>query len=113
MAKVRFYLDEHVSRSIEKGLTQREYEVVMAVDVGMEGKDDDTDHLLYANENRLLMVTCDRPFTGRTEKRTDHSGLICLSQGLRNDIGAAIRALVDFAENHSMEDAAGRVFWLK
>lgn len=113
MAKIRFYCDEHVARSIAKGLTERDYEVVMAVDVGMKGKDDDTEQLPYASEQGLVMVTCDRPFTGRTAKRTDHASLICLSETLRHDIGAAIRALVQFADEHTPDDASGQVFWLK
>jgi hypothetical protein len=113
MTLIKFYFDEHISRSVEKGLTERGYQVVMAVDVGMESKDDDTDHLPYATEHQLVIVTCDRPFAGRTEKRTDHSGLICLSEKLRKDIGATIRILAQFAEKHTPDDTKGRVFWLK
>jgi hypothetical protein len=113
MTEIKFYFDEHISRALEKGLTERGYSVVMAVDVGLDAKDDDTVHLPYATEHQLVVVTFDRPFAGRTEKRTDHAGLICISEKLRKDIGASIRALIQFAEEHTTDDTKGRVFWLK
>jgi hypothetical protein len=57
-------------------------------------------------------VTRDKPFAGRTAKRTDHAGLICWT-GTPDDIGGMVRALTTFAETHTSEDIAGRVFWLK
>jgi predicted nuclease of predicted toxin-antitoxin system len=110
---VRFYFDEHMRRAVEKGLTRLGHEIVMAVDVGMEGKDDDTEHLPYAQSHNLVLVTFDRPFAGRTISRTDHSGLICLSEDMREDIGRTIRVLAEFADKYSSEDAVGQVFWLR
>ena len=60
--KVKFYFDEHSARAVEKGLLKRGYEVVMAVDVGMMQKDDDTEHLSYATEQALVIFTRDEPF---------------------------------------------------
>jgi hypothetical protein len=85
----------------------------MAVDVDMVGKDDDTNHLPYASYRGLVMVTFDRSFAGRTMSRTDHKGLICLSEKLRDDIGSMIRILAHFAEQYTPKDVEGRVFWLK
>jgi predicted nuclease of predicted toxin-antitoxin system len=109
----RFYFDEHMPRAVAAGIIQQDYEVVMAVDVGMEGKDDDTEHLAYAHEHELVLVTFDRPFAGRTASLSNHNGLICLSENLRADIGGMIRVLVKFAEEHNPEDTVGQVFWLK
>jgi hypothetical protein len=110
---VGFYFHEHMRRATERGLRDRGYHVVMAVDVDMTGSDDDTEHLPYATQQGLVMVTFDRPFAGRTTVRSDHAGLICLSETVRDDIGAIIRILVAFAEAHSVDDIYGRVFWLK
>jgi hypothetical protein len=96
-----------------QALIQRGFEVVMAVDVGMTGKNDDTEHLPFATEQGLVMVTFDRPFAGRTMSRTDHAGLICLSESIRHDIGRIVTVLIEFAEQHTTEQAAGNVFWLK
>jgi predicted nuclease of predicted toxin-antitoxin system len=110
---IRFYFDEHMARPVAEGLQGRGYEVIMAVDVAMQGKDDDTEHLVYAAEHALVIVTFDRPFAGRVMSRTDHAGLICLSEKLRNDIGTIIRLLSQFADRYTLETAQGNVFWLK
>jgi predicted nuclease of predicted toxin-antitoxin system len=110
---VRFYFDEHMRRLVAEGLIERSIEVIMAVDAGMAEKDDDSEHLPYATERGLVLVTFDRPFAGRVMSRSDHAGLICISEKFRNDIGGIIRILVAFSEQHTMSDVAGRVFWLK
>ena len=78
----------------------------------MVKKNDDTEHLAYATEHNLVLVTLDEPFAGRTMKRTDHAGLICWTPDFQ-DIGVMVRALIQFAEGHSSEQVRGRVFWLK
>lgn len=110
---VRFYFDEHMPRAVAEGLLNRGYEVTMAVDVDMENKDDDSEHLPYAAEHGLVMVTFDRPFAGRTMARTDHAGLICISQKMRTDVGGIIRLLTKFADEYTPESAVAQVFWLK
>jgi len=108
---IGFYFDEMMVREAARQLIQRGHSVVMAVDVGMVKKDDDTEHLPYAAANNLVMVTFDRPFAGRTMKRGDHGGLVCLS-GAQDNIGNIVRTLSQFAEQHSPEDVVGQVFWL-
>ncbi len=109
---IGFYFDEHLHRVVAKALINRGYKVVMAVDVGMESKDDDTEHLPYANANNLVMVTFDHPFAGRTMARRDHQGLVCLDKELQGNIGSIIEVLVDFAELYDPEKDAGQVYWL-
>jgi predicted nuclease of predicted toxin-antitoxin system len=113
MGKIRFYFDEHLSRALAESLRRSGYEVILAVDIGMVQKDDDSEHLPFAQEQELVMVTCDRPFAGRTMMIIEHSGLICLSENLRKNISASARALVQFAENYTSEDVKGIVYWLK
>lgn len=110
---IRFYFDEHMPRAAADGLSKHGLEVVMAVDVGMVEKDDDAEHLVYATQRDMVMVTFDRPFAGRTMSRTDHKGLVCLSESVRSDIGAIIRLLASFSEKITPEQASGQVFWLK
>ena len=109
---IRYYFDEHMNRSVAKGLVSRGIPVVMAVDVDMVGKDDDTEHLPYATEPEMVMVTFDRPLAGRTRSRTDHAGLICLSEKIRNNIGRIIEILVEFSEQNAPDEVSGGVFWL-
>jgi predicted nuclease of predicted toxin-antitoxin system len=109
---IGFYFDEHIDRKITRALIKRGYQVIMAVDVGMESKDDDTEHLPYATENNLVMVTFDQPFAGRTMSRSDHKGLVYLNQQIRHDIGKIIDVLADFADLYEPERDAGQVHWL-
>jgi predicted nuclease of predicted toxin-antitoxin system len=75
---IGFYFDEHMNRAVAVALTQRGFQVVMAVDIGMEGKDD-AEHLTYATEHGLVMVTFDHPFAGRTMAHSEYLGLVCLA----------------------------------
>lgn len=84
----------------------------MAVDAGMEGKDD-FEHLLYATQKSMVMVTFDHPFAGRAMQRADHGGLVCISAKAQNEIGGLVRLLHNFASKYAPEEIVGRVFWLK
>lgn len=112
MATIRFYFDEHMPRAVAQGLLQQDIEVVFAVDVDMTGRDDDTEHLRYATEHDLVLVTRDHPFAGRSSKRSDHAGLICWT-GRGDDIGGMIQGLTRFANQYAVDDVRGRVFWIK
>jgi predicted nuclease of predicted toxin-antitoxin system len=109
---IGFYFDEHMHRVVADALVKKGYKVVMAVDVEMEGKDDDTEHLVYATNQDLIMVTFDHPFAGRTMARTDYVGLICLAYDIREDIGRMVEVLTEFADLYDPEKDHGQVFWL-
>ena len=110
--KIRFYFDEHMPCAVEQGVVERGYEVIMAVEVDMTGKDDDTEHLPFAAEKGAVVVTRALAFAGRAVKRTDHAGVIRWT-GAQNDFGGMIRALTEFAGSHTPEEVAGNVFWVK
>ncbi len=85
---IGFYFDEYMNRAVADALIARGYQVVMAVDVNMVNKDDDTQHLPYAAEHGLVKVTFDHPFASRTmSSHMDHPGLICLAYSIRENIG--------------------------
>ncbi len=110
---IGLYFDEHMRHKVANALRSQGHEVIMAIEVGMIDKDDDLEHLPYATERGLVIVTFDRPFAGRTMSRTDHSGLICLSEYFRNDIGGQIHVLSEFGSTHLPNEVVGNVFWLK
>lgn len=112
MAKISFYFDEMMPRKVADQLVERGYEVIMAVDVDMVGKDDLQEHLVYASEHQLVLVTFDRPFSTRVMAQTEHHGLICWT-GRQNDFGGQVVQLAEFADHHTLEDVMGKVFWIK
>lgn len=109
MKKISFYFDEMMPNAVAKGLAERGYQVVMAVHVGMEKKDDLLEHLPYARQNEMVIVTCDHPFAGRVAKMSNHAGVT----GAPDDIGGMISNLQRFCENHDANSMAGMVFWIK
>lgn len=62
--KISFYFDEMMPHKVAEQLQKHGFEVVMAVDVEMVDKDDLLEHLQYATEHDLILVTQDRPFAG-------------------------------------------------
>jgi predicted nuclease of predicted toxin-antitoxin system len=111
--QIGFYLDEHMPKDVAKGLRARGHRVIRAVDVGMTGKDDDTEHLPYATQNRLIMVTFDHPFATRTLSRADFMALVCLNRKIRNDYGRVITLLAEFLDLFDENRDAGQVRWLR
>jgi len=107
-----FYFDEHMKRAVAKALIESGHPAQMAVDAGMEGKWDE-EHLAFATERNLVMVTFDRPFAGRTQSRSDFYGLVCLDPGLQRDVGRIIEILVEFAQLFDAEKDTGQVYWMK
>lgn len=108
---IKFYFDEMMPRPVANQLAQKGIEVVMANDVGMTEKDDLSEHLPYALENKLVLVTNDHPLANKAWS-LEHAGVICWT-GKQDDIGGMVRALTEFAENHKPEAVKGQVFWLK
>jgi hypothetical protein len=49
---IKFYFDEHMPRPVARALVERGVEVIMAIDSEMVGKDDDSEHLPFATENK-------------------------------------------------------------
>jgi predicted nuclease of predicted toxin-antitoxin system len=107
-----FYFDEHIPNSVVKSLRKKGYLCIRAVDVGMEGADDDSEHLPYATEHQLLMITLDHPFAKRTESRDVFFGLICIAYRKKQDIGWIVEELVIFAEIFDPTTDLAQVFWL-
>jgi predicted nuclease of predicted toxin-antitoxin system len=109
--KISFYFDEMLNRPLAAELAKRGYEVVLANDIGMTSKSDE-EHLAEATQREMVLLTLDKGFAGRVMKHSNHLGLICWT---RDDqpIGYMVRILTEFAEQHTREQVAGQVFWLK
>ena len=112
MAKISYYFDEMMPRKVADQLVERGYSVTMAVDVGMVEKDDLDEHLIYATEHQLVLVTFDRPFSTKAMAKDNHAGVICWT-GTQNDFGGQIIRFAEFADQHTVENVIGKVFWIK
>lgn len=111
MTPISFYFDEMMKEDVAKALVENGVAVVMAKNIGMVQKKDE-EHLLYAHEHQLVLVTLDRKFAGLTSKRQDHSGLICWTPEFQ-DPGHMLSVFITFAKEYTTEQVAGNVYWLK
>jgi predicted nuclease of predicted toxin-antitoxin system len=109
--KISFYFDEMMLSAVAEQLAQHNIQVIMAKDVEMNQKDDLAEHLPYASERNLILVTRDNPFASKAGTY-EHTGLICWT-GADNDIGGMVTALSEFAELYEGEDIRNQVFWIK
>lgn len=109
---IGFYFDEHMPKNVAKALMKKGYTVVRAVEVGMEGADDDSGNLPYATQHHLILVTFDHPFAGRATQRSDFYALVCLPYKVQEDVGEIIRLLQEFAELFDSEKDTAKVHWL-
>ncbi|MFQ3647923.1 MAG: DUF5615 family PIN-like protein [Aggregatilineales bacterium] len=106
-----FYLDEHIGRVVAKSLQSRGIVAIRAVDVGMTGRQDE-EHLAYATERELVMVTFDHPFAGRTARRADFYALVCLTRSIQQDTGTIVEVLTLFSNLFDPTTDTATVYYL-
>ncbi|MCC6614309.1 MAG: DUF5615 family PIN-like protein [Anaerolineae bacterium] len=105
-----FYFDEHMDRAVARALIARNITVIMAVDVKMEGKTD-KEHLAYATQNDLIMVTFDHPFASQMMQEQDFLAVICLPYRFQQATGEMIDTLAEYSALFDMKKDRGQVFW--
>lgn len=91
MTEIRFYVDEHIARSVVAGLKRRGLDVVTTHEAGMRGASDEG-QLAYATRWQRVMVTKDDDFLRLHAQGFEHSG-IAFGPGDAS-IGVIIRGLV-------------------
>ncbi|MBI3742319.1 MAG: DUF5615 family PIN-like protein [Chloroflexi bacterium] len=108
--RIRFYLDEHISKGVLLGLRRRGVDVIRAQDVGMSGATD-LEQLAYAQRGELVFVTHDNDFLRAHRQKIAHSGIAFCDQGALG-VGEMIDALFLIFEVISPEEMVGRVEFL-
>ena len=84
--RAKFYTDAHIDYQVAKQLRAKDIVVIRCQDVGMDNAKDH-EHLTYAAEQGLVVITCDQDFTDLHfqwlgEGKT-HAGIVyCLSPEL-------------------------------
>ena len=79
MTRAAFYTDAHIHYSAVKQLREQGVDIVRCQDVGMDNASD-SEHLSYATDRELIVVTCDKDFPDLhwkwLELEKEHSGII-------------------------------------
>lgn len=79
MAKIRFYLDEHVAKAVVRGLRQRGVDVKTVAEVELLGASDEK-HLEFVQLEGRVIFTQDNDFLNLVSQGLSHPGIVYASQ---------------------------------
>ncbi len=109
MAGIKFYLDEHVSRAVAKGLRQRGADVLTVPEAGMIGASDE-EHLALAEREGRVIFTQDDDFLRLAAQGHLHSGIVYARQP--TPVGEIIYGLMLILQVLSPEEMRGHIEFL-
>lgn len=89
--KIRFYLDEQVSKSIHSGLIRRGVEVLTSQAAGMLGASD-LEQLEFCRQNDWVIFSQDDDFLKLNADGQEHNGIVYARQ--KTSIGSLIQGLM-------------------
>ncbi len=107
--RIKFYLDEHVSKAIAKGLKRRGVDVITVVEAGLRGATDE-EHLEKAKSEKRVIFTQDDDFPRLHSTGNEHSGIVYAHQG--KAIGSLISGLMLIYQALEAEDMVNHVEYL-
>ncbi|WP_207692421.1 DUF5615 family PIN-like protein [Desulfonema limicola] len=107
--RIRFYLDEHVSKSVAKGLKNRGVDIITVVEAGLRGATDE-EHMKKAKSEKRVIFTQDDDFLRLHAIGNEHSGIVYAHQG--KAIGALISGLMLIYQALDAEDMINHVEYL-
>jgi uncharacterized protein with PIN domain len=79
MAKIRFYLDEHVAKAVARGLRQRGVDVKTIVEAELMSASDEK-HLEFAQSENRVIFTQDDDFLNLVSEGLNHAGIVYAPQ---------------------------------
>jgi len=109
VAKVSFYMDEHVPKAVVRGLRQRGVDVVTVADASAMGAPD-LDHLRLAQRQGRTIFTQDDDFLRLAASGEPHAGIVYAPQ--HTSIRAMIQGLTLIHSVLDAEEMAGQIEFL-
>ncbi|AEE54251.1 DUF5615 family PIN-like protein [Haliscomenobacter hydrossis] len=107
--KIRFYLDEQVSKSIQSGLVRRGIEVLTSQEADMLGASD-LEQLAFCEQNDWVIFSQDDDFLKLNAAGQTHKGIVYARQ--RTSIGSIIQGLMLIYQVLEMEDMVNHVEYI-
>ena len=107
--KIRFYLDEHVSKTVVNGLRLRGIDVLRTQEADMLGASDEK-HLGFATREARVIFTQDVDFLRLHAKGINHSGIVYTHQ--KTAVAAIIRGLILIYQVLEADEMKNRVEFL-
>lgn len=109
MAKIKYYMDEHIPPAVTKGLRRREVDVLTAQEAGMLDTDDDK-HLALAVEQGRVIFSQDQDFLKMHNDQKEHCGIVYAPQ--QTAIGVLVRGLMLIFEVLTAEEMKNHIEYL-
>ena len=109
MSKIRYYMDEHVSIAIIRGLRQRGVDVLSVPDAKRLGAADH-EHLSFAMSQQRVIFTQDTDFLILARINLNHFGIVYARQ--HTAIGEIIRGLMLIHDVLEAEEMIGKIEYL-
>lgn len=106
MAKIKYYMDEHVPLAVTLGLQRRGIDVLTVQDAELIGADDII-QLQYALNNQRVVVSQDTDFLVLHSQGYSHAGIVYAPQ--QTPVGELVRMLLLIYEVIEAEEIAGKV----
>lgn len=100
-------MDEHVHPGVVEGLRRRGHSV-LTVEESDRRSVADSDHLAYARDEGLVIVTADQDFLRLAMEREDHPGIIFLTSP-ELSVRSVLRQIGEIADTLSPEEMENHV----
>ena len=98
---IRFYTDTHIPKQVAIQLREKGVDVIRCEDVGLAEADDE-EHLEYAAEHGLALITKDFGFRSRhfrwMEESKKHSGIFYCNDRNNSAIGKIVKECLLYVE---------------
>lgn len=106
MQEISFLLDEHIPSSVARELKANDVNVKTVYEIGLDGRPD-SEILIYAKENELVIVTQDSDFLKLDD---ENLGIVFLTEPL--EIGDLMRQLTGIIEKFNPEEMKNSIFYI-
>jgi predicted nuclease of predicted toxin-antitoxin system len=109
MAKIKFYTDENVSKTVIMGLRQRGVDVLSVPEAGTLGASDE-EHLRVAASDERVIFTQDRDFLRLAAAGARHAGIVYATQN--RSVGRLIFGLGPIHQVLEAEDITSNIEYI-
>jgi predicted nuclease of predicted toxin-antitoxin system len=109
VARVRYYLDEHVANAVARGLRARGTDVITVAEAGLRGRSDE-EQLAWARGQGRVLFSQDVDFLRLHAQGRPHAGIVHAPPNAT--IGRIVRSLLLVRDALSAEEMENRVEFL-
>jgi|GEM_PF-1648050 len=114
---IALYLDEHVNTKLVADLRKEDFEAIAANEVMGNEKWEDIDHLKYAAEHQMAVLTYDKKFVKAVEELSaaggEHWGVVIAPQIDGDEYGKLLRWTLNMLDKNTADELRNVVTYLQ